>query len=164
MAHYRQIHKTKELLEGIKHSQQMIEEAEKEFDMITGGKYRPANEVTKQLEEWEKEYQEQVSNGQYDHLIKEPSIDDISSGTTEELKGQWEADGLHLRDDPVELQRLKEITTTEETDSDESSLEKEHIFEPIDLGEGSNQVPINNEQSGQGITPDEQDAELEEHF
>jgi hypothetical protein len=62
----------------------------------------------------------------------------------------------------VESQRPNK--TTEDSDSDESPLEKEHIFEPIDLREGFDQVPINNEQPGQGITPDEQDAELEEHF
>ncbi|KAG7404586.1 hypothetical protein Forpi1262_v018477 [Fusarium oxysporum f. sp. raphani] len=178
LAYYRQIHKTKELLEGIKHSQQLIEEAEKEFEEATQGKHSyKKEEITKQLQDWEKEYQEKMANGQYDHLMKKqisieqighpinwPSTDNASSDTTEELQGQWEDDGLHLRNDPVDLQRLNEITTTEDTDSDESSLEKEHIFEPIDLKKGFDQVLINDEQSGQGITPEDRDAELEEHF
>jgi hypothetical protein len=155
LAHYRQIHKTKELLEGIKHSQQLIEEAEREFEKATQGKYADKKEGI---------MRQQIGIGQIDHPIKWPSTDDATSDTTEELQGQWEDDGLHLRNDPVDPQRLNEITTTEDTDSDESSLEKEHIFEPIDLREGFDQVPINDEQSGQGITPDERDAELEEHF
>jgi hypothetical protein len=127
LAHYRQIHKTKELLEGIKHSQQLIEEAEKEFEEATQGKYAyKKEEITKQLQEWEKEYQEKIVNGQYDHMMKKPSIDDASSDTTEELQGQWEADGLHLH--------------------------------------GLDQAPSHEEQPGQRITPDERDAELEEHF
>ncbi|KAL9575839.1 hypothetical protein ACKAV7_000002 [Fusarium commune] len=149
MAYYRQIYKTKELLNEARHSIRIIEEAEREFE---------------EREEWEKEYQERINNGQYDHLMKELSVDDISLNSTEELQGQWEADGLHLRNDPVDLQRLNEITITEETDSDESSLEKEHIFEPIDLREGFDQVPINNEQSGQGTTPDRELKALVEFF
>ncbi|KAG7405072.1 hypothetical protein Forpe1208_v014577 [Fusarium oxysporum f. sp. rapae] len=165
MAHYRQIHKTKELLNEARHSIRIIEEAEKEFKEVTQGKYACKKaEFMKQREEWEKEYQERISNGQYDHLMKEPSVDDISSDTTEELQGQWEADGLHLRSDPVDLQRLNEVTITEDMDSDESSLEKEHIFEPIDLREGFDQVPINNEQSGQGTTPDRELKALVEFF
>ncbi|KAF6527467.1 hypothetical protein HZS61_010511 [Fusarium oxysporum f. sp. conglutinans] len=178
LAHYRQIHKTKELLEGIKHSQQLIEEAEKEFEKATQGKYADKKaEIMKQHQEWEKEYQEKMADGQYDHLMKKqisieqidhpikwPSTNDASSDTTEELQGQWEDDGLHLRNDPVDLQRRNEITTTEDTDSDESSLEKEHIFKPVNLTEGFDQAPINEEQPGQRITPDERDAELEEHF
>ncbi|KAL9570381.1 hypothetical protein ACKAV7_005460 [Fusarium commune] len=165
MAHYRQVHKTKELLNEARHSIRIIEEAEREFEEATQGKYaRKKAEFMKQREEWEKEYQERISNGQYDHLMKEPSVDDTSSDTTEELQGQWEADGLHLRSDPVDLQRLNEVTITEDMDSDESALEKEHIFEPIDLREGFDQVPINNEQSGQGTTPDRELKALVEFF
>ncbi|KAK2675221.1 hypothetical protein RAB80_010205 [Fusarium oxysporum f. sp. vasinfectum] len=70
LAHYRQIHKTKELLEGIKHSQQLIEEAEKEFEEATQGKFtQKKTEFEKQRQEWEKEYQEKITNGNRRHKL-----------------------------------------------------------------------------------------------
>jgi hypothetical protein len=70
MALYRKTHKVNELTQGIKENMKIIEDAEKEFDEIT--------------------------QGRYEHLRKAPSVDDTSSENTEELQGRWEADGLHL--------------------------------------------------------------------
>ncbi|EXL40782.1 hypothetical protein FOCG_16726 [Fusarium oxysporum f. sp. radicis-lycopersici 26381] len=73
MAHYRQVHKNKELLEGIKQMTQEITKAEKELETLELDKYQG----------WEKDYQDKLASGQYDHLMKEPSIDDTSSEDTQ---------------------------------------------------------------------------------
>lgn len=141
MAHYRQIHKTKELLEGIKHSQQLIEEAEKEFEEATQGRYADKKaEWEKQRQEWEKEYQERIANGEYDHLMKEPSVDDTSSDTTEELQCQWEADGLHTtqEDIPSRQPTSDEDPSTKLEEHFQQQLFDEEFINDCPNGEGCN--------------------------
>ncbi|KAF9779915.1 hypothetical protein IL306_001174 [Fusarium sp. DS 682] len=88
MSYYRQIHETKKLHEGIRQSQKLIKEAEKEFEEMTQGKHTRSR--------------------------KEESSDDTNSEDTDEIQCYWGADGLHQRTDPVDLKRLNKITITED--------------------------------------------------
>lgn len=116
MTLYRREHRINELTQGIKENMKIIEDAEKEFEEIT--------------------------RGRYEHLRKEPSIDDTSSESTEELQCQWEADGLHLTQEDIPSGQ-KQPTTDEGLDEELEEQYRQRLFDEEFLndcpnGEGCN--------------------------
>lgn len=115
MALYRKTHKVNELTQGIKENMKIIEEAEKEL-----------NETTQ---------------GRYEHLRKELSIDDTSSEDTEEIQCNWEADGLHMTQDipPGQAQPSKNEALDEELEEEyQQRLFDEEFLNDCPNGEGCN--------------------------
>ncbi|KAF5233022.1 hypothetical protein FANTH_12730 [Fusarium anthophilum] len=96
---YRQVYKTKDLLNKIKQSHQIIKKAEREFKEITQGKYAPK---------------------------KTPSINDTSSESTNELQYRWEADGLHLDNDNIPS---RQVTSDEDISKELKEQYQQQLFD-----------------------------------